>query len=248
MSRAKQSRGREAEAIRIRSEAEFSTLLTALTGNTASALIHWRLFQDLSAAVRPYVREMNDSLAFWRLTHAAHWQTALSRLARVYDTYPGALSLPNFLATIRVNLHFFDQPRFRERLKGNPYVDSLTAGARRPDARTLWRDARNVSAEDPRVDRLLKLRHQLLAHHDPRVEYGSIDPLRALPKADVSVLCKRAKRITNRYTRLFRASTDLMQMVGHDDYKRVLEHVRNDLAARRRRIDAEIARAMRSPR
>jgi hypothetical protein len=88
------------------------------------------------------------------------------------------------------------------------------------------------------------MRDRVLAHRDPRVVLGSVaDPAGALKAADLDQLLSRATTVVNRYSSMFRAGTHMMAMLGQDDFRRVLEHVRNDLDAIEARIEAEIARA-----
>jgi len=58
-------------------------------------------------------------------------------------------------------------------------------------------------------------------------------------------LLDRAATIVNRYGIMIRAGSSLMSIVGQDDFRRVLEHVRCDLAAYEKQIAEEVARARR---
>jgi hypothetical protein len=166
------------------------------------------------------------------------------RLGRLYDQQRGALSLASLVETIRANQHLFDEASFRERLKDNPFVDGLAKDARRPDSATLDSDARSVVESDTLVERLVAIRNRVLAHRDPRVVLGaSDDPAAALAAVDVDTLLARAATVVNRYGILFRAGSHLMRIVGHDDFRSVLRHVRSVLVATEREINEEIARA-----
>jgi len=67
------------------------------------------------------------------------------------------------------------------------------------------------------------------------------DPSGAVDSADLDALLDRAATIVNRYGIMFRAASSVMSIVGHDDFGRVLEHVRSAFAARERQIASEIA-------
>jgi hypothetical protein len=197
--------------------------------------------------VNEFVRELNQSPAFWSLTMSAHREVALFRLGRLFDQQNGALSLPSLVHTIAANLHLFEVERFRERLKDNPFVQSLSEGARRPDSDALALDAEQVSDSDPLVGRLAAVRNRVLAHRDPRVVLGAVeDPSSVLSAADIDALLSRAAGIVNRYSSMFKANTHMMSMFGQDDFRRVLEHIRADVDAINARIDDEIARATRA--
>src|SRR2546425_8931023 len=118
--------------IKVATESQFETLLSSLAEDTVTASIHWKLCKDLFGCVNEFVRELNQSPAFWSLTVNAHREVALFRLGRLFDQQTGALSLRSLVDTIAANLRLFDVDRFRERLKDNPFVHSLADGARRP--------------------------------------------------------------------------------------------------------------------
>ena len=159
------------------------------------------------------------------LTFNAHRDAALFRLGRLFDQTKGALSLKTLVEIVRRNAHLFDEPHFRERLKGNEFVDSLAQTARRPDVIALSEDAKVVSAKtDPVVASLVQLRNQVLAHKDQRVVLGTLrSPAEQLSNEEIGQLVKRAISISNRYSSLFKASTDSDRIVGHDDHLNVLK-------------------------
>ncbi len=230
--------------IPITSANELETLLDSLSEDTVTASIHWRLCKDLWASVNECVRELNQSPAFWSLTMNAHREVVLFRLGRLYDQQNRALSLPSLVATISANAHFFDVEHFRERLKDNPFVASLAESARTPDTQTLSTDARVVSDSDPLVKKLASLRNRVIAHRDPTVVLGaSQSPPGDLSQTEIDTLLERAATTVNRYSSLFKANTHAMTILGHDDFRRVLKHVKDGLDARAAAIAAEIERA-----
>jgi AbiU2 len=152
--------------INVRDGSQFHSLLVALIDELIDAREHFRLQRALNSTITEYQAEYNQSAAFWSLTLSAHMDAALIRLCRAYDLYEGkpSLNLRNLLDTIKVNLHFFDEPNFRKRLKGNAFVDSLASHPRRPDPAQLEQDLRSVSVADPLVKKLIVLRNNFLAH------------------------------------------------------------------------------------
>ncbi|MCX6539030.1 MAG: hypothetical protein NT151_08875 [Acidobacteria bacterium] len=234
--------------IPVTSEAAFETLLASIAEDAATASIHWRLCKDLFAAVPEFVTELNEAPAFWSLTMNAHREVTLFRLGRLYDQQNGALSLRSLVDTISANRHLFDVDRFRERLKGNPFIDSLADGARQPEESALLHDAASVSEEgDPLVRKLLAIRNRVLAHRDARVALGVVaDPAGTLAPPDIDALLERAATVVNRYSIMFRAGSHAMWMFGGNDWKQVLRRVRNDLNTTKSRIAAEIACAEKS--
>jgi hypothetical protein len=127
-------------------------LLGALVDELIDARDHFRLHQNLDAAIPEYQAEFNQSPAFWTSTLSAHMDATLLRLCKAYDLYESkpSLNLRNFLETIEANLHFFDEPSFRERLKNNAFVDSLAAKTHKPDRARLRKNLDSVSPGDLR--------------------------------------------------------------------------------------------------
>jgi hypothetical protein len=224
-------------------EVDLDRLLTSVTEDTATARIHWRLAQDLGAAVPKWRREFAQSRAFWSLTISAHRDVTLFRLGRLYDQTPQALSLPSLLRTIQAHPHFFDEPSFRRRLSANPCVDSLAGDARRPDPATLAAHLGSVTKKDPLVLQLVDVRNTALAHRDTRVVLGTaVDPAQGLTANDVGVLLDRAKRIVNEYGLLFRAGVHSMRIIGEDDFLSVLHYVRKGLKSSERSVARQVGR------
>ena len=230
--------------ITIRDAQEFHTLLTALIGEITQAQDHFRLHQDLKAARDgEYAKEFNESQTFWYLTQRAHLDATLQRLCKAYDQNSRSLNLRNLLDTIEANQHHFDEADFRERLKDNPFVESLAEMARRPDRAQLQKDKRAVNeASNPLVKNLMMWRHLFIAHRDAGkllkgVALGEKYPLTFM---DVESLLDEGAHIVNRYGILFIAQSHSRAMVGHDDYLRVLEAVRAELTAQEASFQEDI--------
>ncbi len=151
--------------IDVKDSAEFKRLLEALVDELIDAHDHFRLHQDLDAAIPDYQAEFNQSAGFWTFTLSAHMDATLLRLCKTYDLYEGkpSLNLRNFLETIEANLHFFEEPSFRERLKNNAFVASLAADVRKPDTAQLHTDLKSVSTADPLVKKLTIWRNNYIA-------------------------------------------------------------------------------------
>jgi hypothetical protein len=228
--------------LKIKSSEEFERLLDSLANELVNANIYFKLHSDLIASIPVYEKELNESSTFWTLTFQSHLDAALFRLCRVYDTHPKSNSLANLLDTIKANLYIFDEMNFRERLKDNPFVDSLAQSARKPDLKQLDEDREYASENNPLVNTLLIWRNNIFAHRNAKnitrkknlvVEYP-------FSKNNVSDLLKKGISILNHYSGLFRAVSHSTQIVGHDDYKHVLSYIRAGLKYREEKIETEI--------
>lgn len=222
--------------IEVADSAEFKRLLQALVDELIDAHDYFRLHQDLNAAIPDYQVEFNQSAAFWTFTTRALMDAALIRLCRAYDPLDSKpnLTLRNLLDTIQANLHFFDEPNFRERLKANPFVDSLAAAPRKPDATQLQKDLVAVSSADPSVKKLVTWRHMYFAHRSrsSALNLGVFTTENFFPFAEIKALIDNGLRIVNFYSGLFSAESHTSFPVK--DYKRLLDAVRRDLKAAKR--------------
>ena len=141
--------------IEIESPEQFSSLLNALVNECVNAEIYFKLHKDLLAAIPEYKEVFNQSNTFWSLTVQALFDATLSRLCRAYDQHSQSLSLINLLDTIEANMEIFDTDSFKERLQGNPFVESLAEEARKPDINKLNEDRMLVNDRDSLVKKLI---------------------------------------------------------------------------------------------
>jgi hypothetical protein len=215
--------------IKIGSSQEFGRLLNALADEMVSACIHFRLYSDLETARKSYIVELNESKAFWSLTFKAHLDTVLFRLCKIYDQHSLSLNLRNLLDTIQANIDIFDVEQFRERLKDNPFVDSLSSNSTKPDLGQLEKDSDYVSEVNPSVKALVFWRNNFFVHRSAKhvAKNRNLADHYSLSLTNVEQLLKEGICILNRYSSLFRANTYSTQIVGHDDYKNVLEAIRS---------------------
>jgi hypothetical protein len=114
--------------------------------------------------------------------------------------------------------------------------------ARRPDPEQLQDDKDLVSEDsNPLVKNLMMWRHLFVAHRDTGkllkgIALGEQYPLTF---TDVQTLLDNGLRIVNRYSILFIATSHVSAIIGHDDYLKVLEAIREhpnalERASRRR--------------
>ena len=230
--------------IEFETEAEFARLLEALAQELVDANIHWKLYNDLTRNHDEFAREYSQSWTFWSLTFQAHIDATIFRLIRIYDVNRGSLSLRNLLDTISANLCVFQTENFRERLKGNPFVDSLAEEVRIPDEDQLREDIQFVSKEsNPVVENLTILRNNLFAHRNAKneVEGYRIASDYPLPLEEIEQLASTGMNILNRYVTLFRASSYSTKIIGDDDYQSVLKSIRVHLGHMNKELEEERA-------
>jgi hypothetical protein len=235
--------------ITISDSADFKRLLEALVGELIDAREHFRLHQNLDAAIPEYGAEFNRCPVFWSLTLSAHMDATLIRLCKAYDQYDGkpSLNLRNFLETIKANLHLFDEPNFRERLKDRAFVDSLAAHPRKPDPTQLQKDLESVSYADPLVKALTIWRHNYFAH---RSRTSALNPQAFAEKnpilfSEIKALIRNGLRIVNHYSDLFSAT--LHTSLEVKDYEYILGAVRRDMGAQSKHFQEQLAALKAAP-
>lgn len=228
--------------INITNAKEFERLLDALCDEAVTACIHFRLYKDLEAARSDFAIAFQQSWTFWSLTFQSHWDTTLFRLCKIYDQNTGSLNLRNLLDTIEGNLGVFDVENFRERLKNNPFVESLSAEATRPAVDELRKDLDTVTDVDSKVKALVFWRNNFFAHRSAKhvAEKNQLADHYSFGIADAEALLSNAMRILNRYSFLFRASSYSTQIVGHDDYLYVLRTIADDVRTHEDELNREL--------
>ncbi|MGC2239056.1 MAG: hypothetical protein WA584_23075 [Pyrinomonadaceae bacterium] len=155
--------------LKIKNSEEFEKLLKALAWELVEANIFFKLYLDIKATTVEYTREFNESNTFWFLTLTSLLDTTLLRLCRVYDGNENANCLPNLLDIIKTNLDIFDEKNFRNRLKDNPFVDSLAQFSREPDLNQLDQDIEYVNKKtNLLVENLIIWRGNIIAHKNAK--------------------------------------------------------------------------------
>lgn len=222
---------------------EFHRLLNALASELVDARIHLKFHQDLSAAVPEYATEFNQCITFWNLTFSAQIDAVLLRLCKAYDQYGDkpTLHLSSLLETISSNMHLFDEPNFRERLKNNAFVDSLAAVPRKPDAAQLQKDIASVSKGNHLVKKLIAWRNNFYSHFssDRVLNAGEFERNNPLSMMEIETLSSNGLEIINRYSELFAATVHSSNIVGRKDYLWLLEAAREAVQSHEARVEAE---------
>ncbi len=213
--------------IRVQNSKEFERLLEALASEIVEANIHFKLYRDLTSLTKDYAFEYNQSAAFWSLTFQAHLDVTLYRLCKIYDQHDTSLNLFNLLETIKGNLSLFNDTAFRERLKDNPFVESLSATSRKPDKKQLNDDLSYVSKDNHLIKKIIIWRGNVYAHKGTKkiIKGQKFSEEYPITLKEIDELLLKAKEIINRYSDLFRASTFSTQIIGQDDHKYVLESI-----------------------
>lgn len=231
---------------------DLNKLLNSLAMEIVDANIYHRLYLDLINSRKDYARVFRQSNTFWHFTLDALNDARMIRLCRIFDQESNSLNLVNLVETIKANIHFFQEEHFRERLKENAFVNSLTEVARIPDEAQLDKDIWFSSQQNPLVKKLTIWRHNLIAHKGAKISLGKNEILANHPLSlgEIESLLDECFIVLNRYSSLYRASTYSRKVIGHDDYKSLLkfvemglqkwdEDIHKEIQARKRNVEQD---------
>jgi hypothetical protein len=230
--------------LHIKNSVDFEKLLNALGTDIVNANIFFKHHYNLKSAAAEYTKEFNQSVTFWNITFQALLDATMFALCRIYDTHAKTNSLRNLLDTIKGNLHIFDEADFRIRLKDNPFVGSLAESAEKPDLKQLNEDIEYASDKNPLVNNLRAWRNNILAHKSAKIIIKGTNVPDDFPLSmeNIAELLESGMSILNHYSGLFRALSYSTQIVGHDDYRHVLNCIRADLKRREEQFREELKR------
>lgn len=209
----------------------------ALANDVVDASLHWQLCLGLDEAARKWPLVIQQSNTFWVYTIKAHHNNSVLALCRAFDQETKSLHICALLRLIRSNLPLFRQENFRQRLRDNPFVESLAESAVAPDAAQLTADILSCSSADPLVKRLVVHRNTTIAHSSLKLRLNDTSARsdEVITDDDYETLLGRAKEILNRYSGLFNAEYFSTQPIGHKDYETIFRWVQE-------RVEAEAAR------
>jgi len=213
-----------------------------LAKDIVDANIYYKLHIGLTSSLSDYSDEANLSNTFWYLTLRAIKEAYLIRLCRIFEQNSNSLNLVNLLDTIKSNRHFFEEPHFRERLKDNAFIESLSENVTIPSIEELHSDIKFASDNNPIVLKLTKWRMNVYAHTGAKIALGKSDSLRAnsITEEEIEQLLNQCFSISNKYMSLYKATSWSRQIIGHDDYLSLFKFLRIGLEKRESDIQHEI--------
>ncbi|MBN1906261.1 MAG: hypothetical protein JW927_14310 [Deltaproteobacteria bacterium] len=214
--------------IKVDNSEDLNKLIKALANEIVDANICHRLYCDIISSIKDNEEVFNESNTFWNFVFLSLDDARIIRLCRIFDQESKALNLFNFLETIQANINLFEEEHFRKRLKENTFVELLAKENRLPDKDQLEKDIRFACKKNPLVKKLIRWRNTIIAHLGAKVSLGKDKILsdNPLTKEEIENLLDESFVIFNRYSSLFNASTYSRKVVGHDDFKYLLEFIK----------------------
>lgn len=230
-------------AHKVLTDKELANLFDSLFQDATTATHYLELICDINKAFNSYPNEFSVSNTFWYLSISALKEAMSVRLARLYIGQDG-LTLHRLLKDIKNHVHLFESKAFKERLKDNSFVDSLSEIERRPSLDEIVSDISSVCETDDLVKKLMIWRHNVYMHTSYSVAKGNKNILKDNPISEEQIrhLIDKALLVLNKYSSLFRASTYSRGIIGHDDFLWTLDLLRLGIERREQNIQAEFKR------
>jgi len=205
-------------------EHHFEIAIDLLMDDIIKAINFNNLLKDLINELKENEKVYNESRTFWYLTIESLKDSRMIRLCRIFDTEKSSISLPNFLDTLKEHSHFYLIENFKERMKGNPFVDSLSKKDRTLDLEELDLKIEKIK-KDKTVKKITIYRNNLIAHKSLRSGIKDFKILKENPIEieeidNILIFCRET---INQYMNLFKSTTWSPTIVGSDDFKSLIK-------------------------
>ncbi|HLH00983.1 MAG TPA: hypothetical protein VKX49_32060 [Bryobacteraceae bacterium] len=201
------------KAIRPHSGTEFDSVIEHLTHEAYRARCRWDVLVAIEEAFDEYALEFNQTPSFWELTRRALQDDLLVRLGRLYDPHPVATSLGNLLQTLKATVS-----------RGGSVVPAYITTLCGADLDT---DLASISDQDNVIAKLLKVRHEYLAHRGKQhVKKGTFTAIPTLAEHELGRLVHKPIDLLVKYRRYL--GYPLISWGHHevDDLRQLLKLVR----------------------
>ena len=218
--------------MRIYTIEHFDRLLKSLGSELMHANVIYDLFLGLNQSFTDYQNEVNQSTVFWGITRDAIREKATLALCRIYDEDHRTNSLPNLLNEIR------DNPELGKDVTNDEGIVKVL------DRVQLEQDIEFAGNTNPSLNRLIRWRSLMFAHLNAK-KVATNRPLRKeeVPLySDFETLLKEGLTIINRYAGHFHSAEYSTIFPAGDDFRFVLDSVRENLNLHRKQYAAELRR------
>ena len=201
-------------------EKNLDSALELLMKDIVDANIYNNLVKDLLSTKKENNRLFIESRTFWYLTFQSLKESREIRLCRIFDTVENSISIQNLLFALKENPQHFNKNSFINRLKDNPFSESLANSNRELDLTALEKEL-NYVRNNKIVKKIIIFRNNLIAHKSLKSGLKQFKILRKeeISIAEVDELLLFCKSTINKYMNLFKAVSWSTTIIGHDDYK-----------------------------
>lgn len=220
----------------------FQEYYDKLIGQTINARAHLKLWERLNRYNPSYLDELNQAPHFFTFTVRAHLDGALLTLSRILDRHEDALSIWKFLDYAEQNLEIFSTEVFRQRMKGNPYYESLIESHTPVTPKEVDEDKQKLEKLEQTVNNLTTWRNKVIAHIDRKFLLAGkiVSKEYPLQHQQLQEVVDTLLKILNRYSNAYKSSSYSAIIPGEDDVQIVMDCIRFYIQEQKRRIEAEL--------
>ncbi len=217
-----------------------------LMKDLSEALIYNKLIKDIIIEVTDNKKILNESNTFWFLTIQALKDARMIRLCRIFDEDNITISMINLLEAVKGNANLFSNDNFQNRLKDNPFIESLSAQDRQIDVIKLEEEIKKIN-ENETIKKIFFLRNNFIAHKNLKIGLEGFNQLKSshleIDEIDeIDEILNFAFDTINSYNYLFKATTWSKTIIGHDDFKGLINFFNIGFEKYKEDIENEIAK------
>jgi len=208
--------------------------------DTIVARAHLKLNERLDNYRSSYLRELNQSPHFFKLTMLAHYEDALLTLSRILDRHEDSLSVWKFLNFVEQNRRIFSNQAFCERRKGNPNYEYLIKSHTTITLKEVDEDRQKLGRLKDTISGIKELRDKKLAHTDRKFYVsGKITTKKyTFERENLYEVIDALVEILNRYSGAYNSSIWAERFLGEDDVQHVMDSIRLQIQERKKQLEA----------
>ena len=220
---------------------KLSKAIEILMHDIVYASIYNKLINELIECHKENTEVFNQSNTFWYLVFESIKESRMIRLCRICDTEIKSISIGNLLQAIKGCKCVFSKEEFRNRLKNNPFVESLSKYNREVNIEELDDEIKSFN-DNQTVMKIRKWRNNYIAHKG--ITEGLKD-FRILSEneltfEDISSFINYSHKLINKYLNNLSAIAWSDKIVGDDDFKNLIKFASIGLEKYKMDIELEI--------
>ena len=225
-----------------RKEKLFQKYYGKLIGETLHTRTHLKLWESLENYKASYLDELSQAPHFFTYTIKAHLDDTLLTLSRILDRHKKQLSIWKFLNFAEQNHEIFSTQAFRQRMKGNPYYESLTESHTPVTPEDVDEDRQKLESIQNTVNNLTAWRNKVIAHIDRQFLLSGkiVAEEYPLQLQQLQEVIDTLLKVLNRYSNAYNSSTYLEKIPGEDDVQFVMDCIRFYIEEHNREISAQL--------
>ena len=209
------------------------------------ARAHLNLWERLEKyKATSYIDELNQAQYFFTFTIKAHLDDVLLILSRILDRHEDSLSIWKFLDFAEQNLEIFSTEVFRQRMKGNPYYESLIESHTPVTPKEVDEDKQKLEKLEQTVNNLTTWRNKVIAHIDRQFLLSGriVSEEYPMQLQQLQEVVETLFQILNRYSGAYNSSSYARSYPGEDDVQFVMDCIRFYIEEQNRQIEEALKR------